>query len=214
MENKKHRKVGDHSHCTGEYSGAAHGICNLKYSVPKKVLIDFHNRSNYDYYLIIKEIAEEFEEQFTCLGENTEKCITFIVPTKKEVTRIDKKLEEVTKNISYILQFIDSVRFMASSLSNLLTSLSERIHKIKCKYGHEDKKFETCRTKYEYCDCFLEYKKFKDDLIEYKCSCCNKNYQQKFVEKLKERFFTTCIFSNHGSNKFILWLRKSIYPYI
>ena len=30
---------------------------------------------------------------------------------------------------------------------------------------------------------------FKDDLIEYKCLCSNKNYQQKFDEKLKERFF-------------------------
>ena len=48
---------------------------------------------------------------------------------------------------------------------------------------------ETCRIKYKYCDCFLEYINFKDDLIEYKCLCCNKNYQQKFDEKLKERFF-------------------------
>ena len=37
------------------------------------------------------------------------------VPIEKEVTRIDKNGEEVKKNISYILQFIDSVRFMASS---------------------------------------------------------------------------------------------------
>ena len=44
------------------------------------------------------------------------------------------------KNISYILQFIDSARFMASSLSNPVNNLSERIHKIKCKYGQNDKK--------------------------------------------------------------------------
>ena len=56
---------------------------------------------------------------FTCLGENTGKYITFIVPIEKEVTRINKNGEEVTKNISYILQFIDSGRFMASSLSSL-----------------------------------------------------------------------------------------------
>ena len=81
---------------------------------------------------MIKKLPEEFKKQFTCLGENTEKYITFTVPIEKEVTRIDKNGEEITKNISYILQFIDSARFMASSLSNLVHNLSEIIHKIKC----------------------------------------------------------------------------------
>ena len=31
-------------------------------------------------------------------------------------------------------------RFIASSLSNLLNNLSESIHKIKCNFGHNDKK--------------------------------------------------------------------------
>ena len=39
----------------GEYRGAAHSICNLKYSVRKKVPVAFRNGSNYDYYFIIKE---------------------------------------------------------------------------------------------------------------------------------------------------------------
>ena len=71
-------------------------------------------------------------------------------------------------------------RFMASSLSNLVNNLSERIHKIKCKYEHDDKKCESWGITYEVCDWFLEYTNFKDDLIKYKCLCCNKNYQQKF----------------------------------
>ena len=49
----------------------------------------------------------------------------------KEVIRIDKTEVENTKNISYILQFIDSARFMASLLSNLVNNLSEGIPKIK-----------------------------------------------------------------------------------
>ena len=48
--------------------------------------------------------------------------------------------------MSYILQFIDS----ASSLSDLANNLSERIHKIKCKYGHDDQKCATWGIKYKY----------------------------------------------------------------
>ena len=33
----------------------------------------FYNGSTYDYHVIIKELAKEFEGQFECLGENTEK---------------------------------------------------------------------------------------------------------------------------------------------
>ena len=70
--------------------GVAHSIYNLKYSVPKKIPIAFHNGSNYDYHFIAKELAEEFKKQFTCLKEKTEKYITFTVPIESEVTRIYK----------------------------------------------------------------------------------------------------------------------------
>ena len=42
--------------------------------------------------------------------------------------------------MSHKLQFIDSARFMTSSLSNVIDNLPERIHKIKCKYRHDNKK--------------------------------------------------------------------------
>ena len=125
---------------------------------------------------------------------------------KKEVTRIDENGEKIIKNISYILQCIDSTRFMASSLSNLINNLSEGILRIKCKCGHDDKKCEACGIKCKYCDCFLERTNFKVDLIEYKCLICSKNCQIKFDEKLNERFFDTCKFSNHENNKFMLLL--------
>ena len=76
LKDKEYCKVRDHYHYTGEYRGAAHSICNLKYSVPKKVPIVFHNVSSYDYHFIMKELGEEFKKQFTCLGEYTEKYIT------------------------------------------------------------------------------------------------------------------------------------------
>ena len=55
---------------------------------------------------------------------------------EKEVTRIHENGENITNNISYILQFIDSARFMPSLLSNLDNNLSEGIYKLKSKYGH------------------------------------------------------------------------------
>ena len=80
---------------------------------------------------------------------------------------------------------------MTSSLSNLVNNLSEGILKIKCKYGHDDKKCKTCRIKYKCCDCFTEYKNFKDDLIVQKLLYCNKNYELKLDEKFMKRFFNT-----------------------
>ena len=72
----------------------------------------FHNGSNYDYHFIIKE-QKNLKKHFICLGENIEKYITFTVPIEKELTRIDKNAEEITRNICYILQVIDSAKFMA-----------------------------------------------------------------------------------------------------
>ena len=77
-----------------------------------------------------------------------------------EAIRIDKRGNEITKTISYKLQF------MASSLSNLVTNLAEGIHRIKCKYGRDNKKCESWGITYKYYDCFLEYTHFKDDLME------------------------------------------------
>ena len=55
---------------------------------------------------------------------------------------------------------------MAILLSNVANKFCEGINKIKCKYGHQNKKCETCEITYKICDCFLECTNFKDDLIE------------------------------------------------
>ena len=122
---KKNYKVRDHCHYRGKYRGAAHNICNLRYKVPKEIPIVFHNGSTYDYHSIIKELVKEFEDNFECLGENTEKYITFSVPIKK-------KIENKDLEITYKIKFIDSYRFISSLLSKLVDSLSEGIHNNKC----------------------------------------------------------------------------------
>ena len=97
LQSKKYHKVKDHCYYTGGYRSAAHNICNLKYSIPKKIPIDSHNGSSYDYHFIIKELEDELEKQFTSSGKSTEKCINFSVPTQNVVAkRIDKNWEEIS----------------------------------------------------------------------------------------------------------------------
>ena len=60
--------------------------------------------------------------QFECLGENTEKCITFSVTINRD---------DNSKKVTYKLKFIDSYRFMKSKLSDLVDDLSE-INKKEC----------------------------------------------------------------------------------
>ena len=62
FERKKYSKVRDHCHYTGAYRSAPHSIGNLKFHVPKKILIALHNGSSYDYRFVIKELAEEFKK--------------------------------------------------------------------------------------------------------------------------------------------------------
>ena len=100
--------------------------------MPTKVLVAFHNGSNYDYHFIIKELTNEFERQFKCLGENKEKNKSFSVLIRKKIIKIDKDGDESVETISYKIKFMDSMRFMETSLSKVVDDLTEEIHKIKC----------------------------------------------------------------------------------
>ena len=123
---KSYRKVKDHCSYGGKYRGAApRSVYNLKYSVPEEINAVLQNVSNYGYHFIIKELAKEFRGEFICVVENSGKHKTFSGPITKELKRIDKNEEEITKIISSKLQFNDSARFMTSSLSNLLGNLVE-----------------------------------------------------------------------------------------
>ena len=76
---KSYQKVRDHCHYKGKFRKAAHSICNSNYKVPEEIPVKIHNGSKYDYHFIVKELAEEFKVEFECLGENTEKHISFSV---------------------------------------------------------------------------------------------------------------------------------------
>ena len=188
---KKQQKVRDDCHYAGKYRSAAHNICNLRYKVPKEIPVVFQNGSTYDYRFIIKELVKEFEGNFECLGKNTDKYITFSVPLKK-------KIENKNIEITYKIKFIDSYRFMPPSLSKLVDNLSEEIHNNKCA------DWESC----------LHYvRSTKNEKLIFKCFNCEQYYKKKFNKDLIKRFASTYEFCNKDLNKFILLLRKGVYPY-
>ena len=103
----------------------------MKDGIPKENPVVFHNKSNYDYHFMIQRLVKGFAGEFDCLRGKTEKYKTFAVAITKEVKRVHKNGEEITKTICYKLRFIDRAGFLASSLSNLVDNLAEGIHKIK-----------------------------------------------------------------------------------
>ena len=90
------------------------------------MLVYFHNRSIYDYYLITKELEYEFEGQFESFWEKrkTEKSEMFFMLIEKSVTNIDKDGNKSLVTISHKIKFIDSARFMTNSLSNFVNKLT------------------------------------------------------------------------------------------
>ena len=120
---KLYHKVRDHCHYTRKFRGAAHSICNLRYKTPKEIPVVFHNGSTYDYHFIINQLAKEFDGQLECLGENTQKYITFLVPIKKEVDNNNTAM--------YKLKFIDSFR---------LVDNFSKIYKKIVKYARKEEK--------------------------------------------------------------------------
>ena len=112
-------------------------------------------------------MAEKFDGHFECLGKDTEKYITFLVPIKKE--------NENGKAVTYEIKFIDSVRSVASLLSSLPDNLSERLHKGKWKDS------KSCP----------EYATVNDISLVFKYIGCSKNYEEEFDEDLAKRFENT-----------------------
>ena len=116
-------KVRDHCHYTSRYRGPAHMKCNLQHKTPSYIPIVFHNLSGYDAHLFIKELAASTDgaKMMGVIAKNTEDYITFSI--KVEVNRyIDKNGIEKSKEIE--LRFIDSFKFMSSSLDSLVDNLA------------------------------------------------------------------------------------------
>ena len=125
-------KVRDHCHLTGLYRGAAHSKCNLEYKVPKFYPVIFHNLSGYDTHMFIKELAEtqdplqaigvsETKGGIKCIAKTEENYVSFSKEIVVDVYYKDGGKKEVVREI----RFIDSLKFMNSSLSELAGNLTK-----------------------------------------------------------------------------------------
>ena len=119
--NNKYYKVRDHCHFTGRYRGAAHNSCNLKYRKPNFTPVVFHNLSNYDSHLFIKNLGFS-EGNIACIPNNEEKYISF--SKSIQVGSYTNKEGEI-KPLKHTIRFIDSFKFMAASLNSLVNNLPE-----------------------------------------------------------------------------------------
>ena len=129
------------------------------------------------------------------MGENTEKYISFAVPIKKDHN------DDTNELITYKIKFIDTYRFMQSKLSDLVDNLSE-INNKNCKTCIERENLKS--------ECgFIG---LKNNRLNYRCKECS-GTSNKSVNELIEKFPNTYQFCNGDLNKFVLLLRKGVYPY-
>ena len=86
---------------------------------------------------------------------------------------------------------------MSTSLSKRVDNLSEGLHNNRC---------VDCKSS-------LDYMKTKDEKLIFRWFSCKKNYEKDFSKELIQRFANIYELCNGDLNKFILLLRKVVYPY-
>ena len=156
------QKVRDHCHYSGIYRRAAHLLSNLQYKIPSYIPVVFHNLSRYHAHLFIKELAN-CSSKVGVIAKNKEDHITFSISV--EVNKyVNKNGEKRSKEIE--LRFIDSFKFISSSLDSLVNNLARGNNKF---FGFEDyneSQYKLLIQKgiypYEYMD---DWDKFKETIL-------------------------------------------------
>ena len=188
-------KVRDHCHYTGSYRGPAHRNCNLRYKIPLYIPFVFHNLSRYDAHLIIRELGKKFDTgKIGVIAENEEKYISFNVNVVVD-KYVDKNGKDKEKKIQ--LRFINSIRFMASSLDSLMNNLVG-VSGMPCNVCGES--------------CEITHKD-EDYIAHGKCKKCYSGYSKHQPNKYSIFDDFDNLRVGHDDEQFRLLLRKEVYPY-
>ena len=121
-------KVRDHCHLSGKYRGPAHNSCNINFKIPKFFPVFFHNFSAYDCHLFVKELNQINDGPIN------------IIPLNKELYISLSKTIKADSGDNIEIRFLDSYRFMSSSLDSLVKNLSKNdLKTVKSMYSDENK---------------------------------------------------------------------------
>ena len=116
----KDDKVRDHCHFTSQYRGASHNSCNLQCKKPLILPVILHNLQGYDAHLFIKQLSG-LKGELNCIPSTEEKYISFSKKIKVDEYRSKRTGEMVSLNFE--IRFIDSFKFLQTSLANLVGNL-------------------------------------------------------------------------------------------
>ena len=152
-------KVADHCHLTGKFRGAAHHKCNLEYRIPKFFPVIFHNLAGYDAHLFVKNLGVT-DGRINCIPKNEENYISFTKEIEVDTFTKDIEVDNKTKTITVKreLRFIDSFKFMTTSLDSLANNLPDNMFNNLSYFYEEQAKLKLLKRKgvypYDYMDCF------------------------------------------------------------
>ncbi|GFT40180.1 uncharacterized protein NPIL_688351, partial [Nephila pilipes] len=141
-------KVRDHNHVTQKFNGPCCNSCNLAMKTPKFLPVFFHNLSGYDAHIFIKELGYD-KKQINLIPNTEEKYISF------------------SKSVSndFQLRFLDSFKFMPSSLENLIKTLKKDEFKYMKQYFDSEKIDLLLRKGVFPYDYFDSFEKCKDSCL-------------------------------------------------
>ena len=140
-------KVRDHCHFTGKYREATHNSCNLKCRKPMILPVIFHNLQGYDAHLFIKQLSY-LPGELSCIPSTEEKYISF--SKKIKVDEYKSRRTGETVSLCFETRFIDSYKFLQTSLANLVKNLQpDDFHNTKVIY-HQNIDLLTRKGVYPY----------------------------------------------------------------